>query len=276
LTSQVSTGEIDSTGAMTEASALVEWAYYPLALIDSQAGPVLGLVMIVGAIGSASRSRSILLASVAGGIAFFTLVSKNQVFYTLPILAPLAALAASRGRLAWLGVIGGVWGYLAVGIGAVSGGPWLPEAWVSPRHTLARPPIGLDADLSPAMAALAGPNGDAPQHVSVLSQDHRLFEGFLLLAVREAWPDTPARGVVMDPHGTFEMFHEMDAFLWVGPRGSAWPSAASIRAEMESDHIDPDSMPPAPRVVESQQESFAEKGRWPLGETRELIVYRRR
>lgn len=276
LTSQVSTGEIDSTGAMTEASALVEWAYYPLALIDSQAGPVLGLVMIVGAIGAASRSRSILLASVAGGIAFFTLVSKNQVFYTLPILAPLAALAASRGRLAWLGVIGGVWGYLAVGIGAVSGGPWLPEAWVSPRHTLARPPIGLDADLSPAMEALAGPNGDAPQHVSVLSQDHRLFEGFLLLAVREAWPDTPARGVVMDPHGTFEMFHEMDAFLWVGPRGSAWPSAASIRAEMESDHIDPDSMPPAPRVVESQQESFAEKGRWPLGETRELIVYRRR
>jgi hypothetical protein len=276
LTSQAGTGEIDSTGVITEVPALLEWAYYPLAMIDSQAGPILGLVFAVGLIGAASRSRSILLASVIGGVGFFTLISKNQVFYTLPILAPLAAMAAARPRLAWLGIAGGLWGYLALGVGVAPGGPWLPEAWVSPRHTLARPPAPIETDLEPALSALAGSDGSAPQHVSVLSHDHRLFEGFLLLAVRERWPDTPARGVVMDPHGTFEMFHEMDAFLWVAPRGSDWPSAAQIRSEMQADHIDPDSMPPAPRVVEAQRSSFDEHGRWALGDSRDIIVYRRR
>lgn len=276
LLSQAGTGEIDSTGALTEVPALVEWAYYPLTLVDSQAGPVLGLVLAIGLIGPLSRSRSILLASIVGGVGFFTLVSKNQVFYTLPILAPLAALAATRHKLAWVGIIGGIWGYLAVGVGAVPGGPWMPESWVSPRHTLARAPLPLDVDLSPAMTALGKPDGTPPEHVSVLSNDSRLFEGFVLLAVREAWPNVPARGVVMDPHGTFEMFHEMDAFLWVAPTGSDWPSAEQIRKDMESDHVDPNSMPPAPRVVESQRFAFEERGRWSMNDDQEVIVYRRR
>jgi hypothetical protein len=110
----------------------------------------------------------------------------------------------------------------------------------------------------------------------VLSEDHKLFEGFLLLSVRERWPETPARGVVMDPHGTFEMFHEIDALLWVGKAGQPWPSAADIEAQMREDHIDPDSMPPAPRVVEAQQDAFEEYGRWPTDSGRELVVFRRR
>ena len=80
----------------------------------------------------------------------------------------------------------------------------------------------------------------------------------------------------MDPHGTFEMFHEMDALLWVAPTGADWPTAEEIRAAMVSDHMDPDTMPPAPRVVASQRESFVERGRWPVNDTHDLVVYRRR
>ena len=274
--SQATTGEIDSAGVLTETPALFEWIYYPLTLIDSQAGPILGVVMLIGLIGRLDRTRSILLASVLGGVAFFTLVSKNQVFYTLPILAPLAAMAATRQRIAWIGVVGGLWSFLSVGVGVLPGGPWLPEQLVRPRHTLARPPVGIDVEIESALSALGTDSDTPPDHILVLSQDHRLFEGFLLLAVRERWPDTPARGAVTDPHGTFEMFHEMDAFLWVGPRGEKWPSAASIREEMVGDHMDPDTMPPAPRVIEAGAESFREVRRYPSGPNRDVVIFRRK
>jgi hypothetical protein len=276
ILSQAGTGEIDSAGTLTEVPALIEWAYYPLVLVDSQAGPILGGVMLIGLFARRSRTTLILWASMAGGVLFFSLVSKHQVFYTLPILAPLAALAAAKPRLAWLGLVGGLWSMAAVGLGLVPGGPWLNAAWVSPRHTLARPPIGIEVDLTSALNALGEDNITAPVHVSVLSENQLLFEGFLLLAVRERWPDTPARGVVMDPQGTFEHFHEIDALLWVGPKDTAWPSIEGIEAQLLSDHIDPDTVPPAARVLTSQQVAFEEQGRWPVDDAQDLVVFRRR
>ena len=77
------------------------------------------------------RVRTLLLAAVLPGVLFFTLIAKQQVYYTLPILGALSVLAASHRPLAWLGVIGGLWSFLALGIGVIPGGPWMPEAWVS-------------------------------------------------------------------------------------------------------------------------------------------------
>ena len=276
ILSQAGTGEIDSTGTLTEAPAVLEWAYYPLSLLDSQAGPVLGLVMLIGLAGRATQPRTILWASVAGGVGIFTLISKNQIFYTLPILAPLAAMAASKPRLAIVGILGGLWSFASVGAGWLPGGPWMKESWVSPRHTLARPPLPLEVDLAPALDALSAADGAPPAHVAVLSEDHRLFEGFMLLKVRERWADIPARGIVTDPHGTFEMFHEVDAFLWVGPKAGQWPTAEAIEREMRSDHTDPSTMPPAPRVVAAATDAFEEVGRWSASEMRDLVVFRRR
>ena len=73
------------------------------------------------------------------------------------------------------------------------------------------------------------------------------------LKVRERWPDIPARGIVTDPHGTFEMFNEVDALLWVGPKAGQWPTADAIEREMLSDHTDPStcrrpSWSPPPRM----------------------------
>ena len=275
ILSQATTGEIDSTGAFTEAPALIEWAYYPLTLLDSQAGPILGIVLLLGLFGRQSLNRSILLSAIGGGVVFFSVISKNQVFYTLPILGPLCVLASARPNMAILGILGGLWSFTSVGLGVTPGGPWMPEQWVSPRHTLARPPQPLEVDIQPALSALSS-SENAPKHIAVLSEDRQLFEGFLLLLVRERWPETPARGVVMDPHGTFEMFHEMDSFLWIGPQGQDWPSATQIETLMRANHTDPSTMPPAPRIVEAQKESFDEIGRWPTGEYREMVVFRRR
>ena len=98
----------------------------------------------------------------------------------------------------------------------------------------------------------------------------------MLLKVRERWADIPARGIVTDPHGTFEMFHEVDAFLWVGPKAGQWPTAEAIEREMRSDHTDPSTMPPAPRVVAAATDAFEEVGRWSASEMRDLVVFRRR
>ena len=91
--------------------------------------------MLIGLFGRSSQPRAILWASIAGGVGVFTLISKNQVFYTLPLLAPLAAMAASKPRLAMLGLLGGLWSFGSVGLGLLPGGPWMNEAWVRPRHT---------------------------------------------------------------------------------------------------------------------------------------------
>ena len=137
LLSQAPVGEIDSAGMVSASGGVQDWFYYPLALMDSQAGPLLGGLMLWGLIGRVRGPRAILISSVGAGLLVFTLIAKNQVFYTLPILGPLAVLAATKGRWVWIGVIGGLWSFLSVGVGAVPGGPWMPASWVQPRHTLA-------------------------------------------------------------------------------------------------------------------------------------------
>ena len=227
---------------------MLEWAYYPLALLDSQAGPVLGAVMLVGLVSRVSGPRAILLASVAGGVGIFTLISKNQVFYTLPILAPLAAMAAAKPRLALVGVLGGLWSFSSVGMGWIPGGPWMNEAWVTPRHTLARPPIPPRGRSLPRARRLGrGRRYGAPACGRPVRGPPALRGIYAAQGPRALARHSGARHRHRS-HGTFEMFNEVDALLWVG-RAGQWPTADAIEREMLSDHTDPSTMPPAPRVV---------------------------
>ena len=56
----------------------------------------------------------------------------------------MAVLLARRERLAQIGLVGGLWVMGAQGLGVLPSGfpagAWMPEAWVSPRHELIRPP----------------------------------------------------------------------------------------------------------------------------------------
>lgn len=266
LLSQAPVGEIDAVGHVTATEGPLALLYYPLALVDSQAGPVIGLLML-GALVAATASvgrrlrlddpRAPLLACAWVGLLFFTIVAKKQVFYTLPLLAPLAVLAARRfPRAAWLGVAAGLYSLLSVGCGFLPGGPWLPEAWVAPRHVVARPPTGQQWPLHAAMAALG--DGGPPEHVAVFSGDSALFEGFLVLDVRSAWPDAQVRGVVLDPHGTYEQFDVIDRLVWVAPPDATWPSAEQIAAELEADHYDLGDLPPVQDVVADGERGFTE------------------
>ncbi|MFT5683437.1 MAG: hypothetical protein ACI8RZ_004368 [Myxococcota bacterium] len=279
LLSQAPVGEIDSAGAVTVGDGLLDAVYYPLVLLDSQAGPIIGGLMLWG-VGAAvmelwrergrSRAAGVLLAAIIPATIFFTFIAKKQVYYTLPALAPLAVLAAGRGRLAWLGVLGGVWSWLAVGIGAVPGGPWMPIDWVAPRHILARPPSGQDWPLDEASAVLLGGSGG----VLVFSEDSTLFEGFVTLAVREALPGRTVRGVTLDPIGSYEFLSELDGFVWVGSPGGAWPAASRIRSELLTDHYDLAELPDLGGAIEAAGSGFVEQGRWPAGDM-ELVVFSR-
>jgi len=285
LLSQAPVGEIDSAGALTEASGPLSLAYYPLVLLDSQAGPLLGALMLWGLIGRVRGPRAVLLSSIAGGWVVFTFIAKKQVFYTLPILAPLAVLAASRGRWSAIGVIGGIWSFLAVGVGVVPGGPFMPASWVQPRHTLARPPTAQPWHLKAPLEAMT----PMPASIAVFSQDHTLFEGFVALAAREIYPDARVRGVVLDPNGTFEDFDETQYLLWVASRSGAhlaassqksehvYPMKTHILKELESDHYSLKELPPVAEKVAAQRAMFDLVGVWPAGSTgADVIVLRRR
>lgn len=274
--SQVSTGEIDAGGALSVGGG---WLYYPLVLLDSQAGPLIGALMVWGVAVAAVRCwrrpddpAAVLLAATLPAVVFFTLIAKQQVYYTLPILGPLAVLAAGRGPVVWLGVVGGLWSWLAVGVGAAPGGPWMPISWVSPRHVLARPPTHQQWPLAAGLAALQPPEG---AHVLVFSEDPTLFEGFVVLAAREAWPGRQVRGVTLDPVGSYEFLGEAAGLVWVGAPGAAWPSARQVRLELVQDHQDMRELPAVDEALAEAASRFVEVGRWPAGD-RELVVFRAR
>ncbi len=293
LLGQAPVGEIDAAGQVTVTGGSVPAAYYPLSLLDSQAGLLIGILMLSGlvmgglAVAKTGRRsagatalrdpRTVLLASVLPAVLLFTLIAKKQVFYTLPILGPLAVLAATHRRLAPIAVVGGLYSFVGLGLGwslpGLPPGPILPDAWVSPRHTLAHPPSHERFPFDEALALL---HDGSPGAVLVMSEDHRLFEGYLALALREGLGDTAVRGVITDPNGTYELMAEQDAFVWVGPAGDGWPSRGDIEAELLADHYNLSELPPVAESVVAAQEAFDEVGRLPAGTDVELVVFVRK
>ena len=300
LLGQAPVGEIDSVGHVTISGGPIPALYYVLSLLDSQAGPVLGGLMLWGA-GAAARDAwaarragpgspaAVLLASVLLPVVFFTLVAKKQVFYTLPVLGPLAVLAAARGRAAFLGVVAGIWTFGVLGTGLLPGRgvviEWMPDRWVAPRHTLAEPPSFETWPLDEAVAALphaasggmavgaAGPGERGPA-VLVLSLDDRFFEGFLALAVRERRPAAQVRGVVTDPNGTYELLADQQALLLVTPAGGGWPDRAALNHELVADGAVISELPPVARAVSEAAGDFEETSRHPAGDL-DLVVFAR-
>jgi len=270
LLHQAPVGEIDSAGQITTTPFPWSVAWYPLALLDSQAGPITGLALLLGLRRPLTRERAVLLASAGLSVLFFTIIAKKQVFYTLPALVPLVALV-DRPLLAKIGLAGGVWSFLALGLGLVPGGPWLPERWVAPRHTLASPPDGVDSPLARAAEAL----GPAPHEILVLSEDETLFEGFAVLAVRERWMWADVRGVVLDPQGSVEHLGAVDGLVWITPTAGRWPKRADIDAQLVEDHLDPASTAPVAEALEGLRGHMREVLRL-RDEHLDVVVFKRR
>ena len=294
LLGQAPVGEIDSAGQVTATGGLFPPLYYLLGLVDSQAGLGPGFVMLVGfataliGVGRALRRdgsgalrsdpRVPVLAAVVPALVLFTFIAKKQLFYTLPVLGPLAVLAATHRRLSVVALVFGVASFAGLGLGqplpGLPAGPFLPQGWVAPRHTLAQPPSHEVFPFDEATALLT--REKTPHAVLVMSEDQRLFEGYLALAIREGLPDAAVRGVVTDPNGTYELLAEQEAFVWVGAAGGGWPDTRAIERELLSDHYHLDDLPPVARSVVEAAESFVEVGRLAAGDDVELVVYTRR
>ena len=298
LLGQAPVGEIDAAGSVTAGGGPL---YYLLSLPDSQAGTVTGLALLVGlalfcasvwrrrADAASLRPALTLLCATLVPLVFFSLLAKKQVYYTLPLLGPLAVMAA---RSRWVGAVavaGGVWAFGALGVGALPGArlvSWrMPEPLVAPRHVLARPPSHdtwpLDAIIrtlptQPAdrAARRAAPPGSVGPSIAVFSEDDRLFEGFVTLAVREGLPGSHPRGVTLDPTGTYEMLDHSQALLWVGPAGGGWPDARDVKMELLADHYDLRELPPVADHVAAAKDQFAEVARMRSGDL-ELVVFER-
>ncbi len=299
LLGQAPVGEIDAAGTITATGGLFSALYYPLTLVDGQAGLVLGGAMLLALGAFVLRSfrergshpqRLVLLCAVLPPALLFTLIAKKQAYYTLPLLAPLALMVAASPRLRWVGLLGGLWAFGVDGLGWLPGQGvvtrGLPEALVSPRHLLARPPSHERWPLAQAIATLprepgdlaarrsAAPGADGPT-IAVFSEDERLYEGFVALAVREGLQGAQARGVTLDPVGTYELIDHSQALLWVGPKGGGWPDARDVKMQLLGDHYDLRELPAVADRAAAAGEDFEETGRWPAGDL-DLVVFARK
>ena len=295
LVQQAPVGEIDAAGQVTVNGGVWPALYYPLNLIDSQAGGVIGLLMLAGLLiavvgwtrelwqGGLARLRTDprgpLLAAVLPAALLFSIIAKKQVYYTLPILGPLAVLAATKKRWAWLGVAAGLHGVLSMSWGLFApqptSAPFLPPGWVSPRHTLVQPPSEETWPVAAAAADIL--QTTEPDNILVMSEDHRLFEGYLALAIREQIPGIPVRGVTTDPVGSYELLAQQDAFVWVGRPGGGWPTVKDIETELLADHYKLAELPPVAQSVADAADAFEEIGRHRARNDTEvdIVVYRR-
>lgn len=280
--SQQSVGEIDSTGTLTQADARAPLLYYALILVDSQAGLAPGLLGLAS-LGLMRRSSRTPAAVVLGSVLVFTLITKKQAFYTLPMLGCLAVLSADALRGRWgLAVYGLV---LMMGLDQHAARLWdggvlparlnrpaLPEAWVLPRHPQALPPRGAELPVDEVAAACA----EVGQMV-VFSDDYTWYEGFLVLALRERhWP-RQARGLIGDPTGTYEWFDEADCFVHVSLDGDAdrWPSTERMEAALVQHNYTLEALPPAIEVIDEDRLNWREVQSWGLSEGGRVTVWGR-
>jgi hypothetical protein len=302
VSSQLTVGEIDSAGELTERPAALgpRWLYYPLVLLDSQAGPVLGLWMLL-AVGAAlvrswraGRSplrrpgtEGLLLAALFGGWLLFTAIQKKQVFYTLPLILPLAVLGGrvlgrcgfARLPLLLLLLAAGLhqygwrlWGQgpdVFLGLGQPDP---IPLRWVYPRHTTARPPTDTPFPIDDIVAHI----GPVDRKLVVFSDHHAYYEGFLSLALRQSYPLIGVHGLRGDPQGSYEWFRSAEGFLVVrdGPAGR-WLSQREIEAALEADHYELEELPPVAEMVEQHRPAWSEVERWSLADGATATLWKR-
>ncbi len=302
VSSQLAAGEIDSAGALTELPADVgpRWLYYPLVLLDSQAGPVLGIWMLL-ALGAATwrhlRGRTsllrrpgaegLLLASLAMGLLVFTAIQKKQVFYTMPLLLPLAVLGGNQLARCGFLRLPLMLLLLAAGLHQYGWRSWdqgsttlqslgtpdpLPIAWVFPRHVVARAPTDTTLPIEEIREAI----GEPERKLVVFSEHHAYYEGFVNLALREIYPGRGVHGLRGDPQGSYEWFRVAEGFLHVsgGPPGH-WPTRTAMLEALQDDHYTLEDLPPVVEMIVHHAPAWRVVATWKLDEGASATLWKR-
>jgi hypothetical protein len=226
-------------------------------------GPALSVITALGLGLYAWKGRSkleqeprVLLETwLFGGLILLTVIGKKQPFYSIPILAPAAILAA----VGWSSIQGR--GLRAVAAAAVlvlsvhqflfltqhrglapSPGRWawiagaspFPPQWLGYEYTQAAAPFEQNLRLGRA-AELCHDVADPNRPYTLLfSEGGAAEEGQLMPTLRLALDTRLVEGVRKSPpEAIAENFSNSSCFVYVGVEGRHWPSASSVRATME-------------------------------------------
>ena len=283
--SQLGMGEIDAAGHRTEGTtpfSIWTFFYYPLTLLDAQAGVVLGAGMLAAL---CWRARRDLTWTVLVGWLLFTLVQKKQVFYTLPLLAPLVVVVSDAiERLPKRLQRGGLALLILIGLHQVGGRQWgagwpvqtplgvaapLPDAWVGPRHVLARGPthVGFPFD---AVKSAIGETGA----VVIFSDARPFYEGYVELGLRAE--DLSRRVITVrgNPLGVYEDFRQAHAFVVISD-SSEWPSEGALVGALVRDHYALRELPPVTELIAADAIHWNVVLEWSLSTGHVLTVWSR-
>ncbi len=258
-------GEVNAAGA--DSQAMPPWTlrgllYYPLSFVDAQMGLVPAAITLGGTAawlrwgraGIDVRRRRMLEATAFGGLLLLTLIAKKQPFYSVPLLMPLAVIAAigwrslpSEGLRAAIaaGLLGGgapQLTFLTRGEGLLpTPGRWGWLAGVSPlppgalgyEYTQAWAPREQRIDLARALALCAAERTPERAHVALFSDAHAAYEGQLLPAARLGLDSLLVEGVTMLPEAVADHEAETACFLYVTDTDLDWPTSASVQAQWD-------------------------------------------
>jgi len=230
-------------------------------------GGVLGLLTLLGLVlyllrgrrGLDPLGRGLLESWLFGGLLIITLVSKKQAFYSIPLLAPAAILAAVgwssliRGQRAWAGALALVLSlgtyqlaYRTLGPDLVpvpgrwallAGGSPLPPQLLGSEYTMASAPDPQGLRLEEVavtckahQAALEGQGLPRP-YLMLFSDSQRVYEGQLMPTLRLAMDSLQVEGVLMNGEAVEDQGRRAGCFLYVTDGDRVWPSFADVQAQ---------------------------------------------
>ena len=181
-------GEIDSAGNLLTSTNPVPSMYYLFSLLDSQAGLAIGVLMLMGvfyAIKTRKEQDLLLLSATLPGVLFFTLVAKKQVYYTFPMLVPLALVGWTipQSVMDW----NGLWS-LAV-VATMEWGDFHEYSGTT-NHSCEICGAQLRSGSTSFSAIVSserciGIDSGSASEVIVFSEDQGWYEGFVVLQLRE-------------------------------------------------------------------------------------------
>jgi hypothetical protein len=230
-------------------------------------GGLLGLLTLLGLVLYLLRGRSgleplgrgLLESWLFGGLLIITLVSKKQAFYSIPLLAPAAILAAVgwssliRGQRAWAGALALVLSLGTYQLAYRTFGPdlvpvpggWallagrspLPPQLLGSEYTMASAPdpqgLRLEevaATCKAHQATLAGQGAPLP-YLMLFSDSQRVYEGQLMPTLRLAMDSLQVEGVLMNGEAVEDQAGRAGCFLYVTDGNRVWPSFADVQAQ---------------------------------------------
>ena len=290
-------GEVTSAGAASQ--SLPAWtplglAYYPLSFVDDQMGLLLAVATLGGIVlhlraRRASPELRLVEAWGFGGLILITLVAKKQPFYSIPLLAPLAIMAAvgwsSIRPTSWRAILAAFVAFAALHQGTFltrgegllpTPGRWVwfagaspfPPSFLGHEYTMAWANREQDLQLERA-AALCG---DQRPYALLHSDAHGAYEGQVMPTLRLLRDSRLVEGALMAPGAFVEHVEEASCLIYITDSDRRWPDAGSVEALYASRQIGspPDALAP---TLSAMRTGATLKGAWDSTAEERVLVY---